>query len=114
MAIKSILSMNAFDQSNFDSLPEDLKPETKRRLDVFGSASVLFFQEPIEIAKGEGCYLFDKNNTKYLDCYNNVACIGHGNPRVADYVSAQIKKVNHHTRYLNSYVNDYCEKLLSK
>ena len=29
MAIKSILSMNAFDQANFNCLPEDVKPETK-------------------------------------------------------------------------------------
>ncbi|MGN1280559.1 MAG: aspartate aminotransferase family protein [Succinivibrio sp.] len=114
MAIKSILSMNAFDQADFDSLPEDVKPETRRRLDVFGSASVLFFQEPIEMVKGEGCYLIDSKNTRYLDCYNNVACIGHGNPRVAEYVSRQLLKVNHHTRYLNSYVDDYCEKLLSR
>ena len=113
MAIKSILSMNAFDQANFDSLPEDVKPETKRRLDVFGSASVLFFQEPIEVVKGEGCYLIDAKGTKYLDCYNNVACIGHGHPRVAEYVGKQLAIVNTHTRYLNKVVDDYAEKLLA-
>ena len=64
MSIKSILSMNAFDQSDFDSLPEDLKPETSRRLGVFGSASVLFFKEPIEVVKGEGCYLIDSKNNR--------------------------------------------------
>lgn len=113
MAIKSILSMNAFDQANFDCLPEDVKPETKRRLDVFGSASVLFFQEPIEVVKGEGCYLIDAKGTKYLDCYNNVACIGHGHPRVAEYVGKQLAIVNTHTRYLNKVVDDYAEKLLA-
>ena len=106
MAIKSILSMNAFDQANFNCLPEDVKPETKRRLDVFGSASVLFFQEPIEVVKGEGCYLIDAKGTKYLDCYNNVACIGHGHPRVAEYVGKQLAIVNTHTRYLNKVVDD--------
>lgn len=113
MSIKSILSMNAFDQSDFDSLPEDLKPETSRRLGVFGSASVLFFKEPIEVVKGEGCYLIDSKNNRYLDCYNNVACVGHGNERVAEYVGKQLLKVNHHTRYLNKTVDDYAEKLLS-
>ena len=113
MAIKSILSMNAFDQANLNNLPEDIKGETKRRLDVFGSASVLFFQEPIEVVKGEGCYLFDSRGEKFLDCYNNVACIGHGHPRVAQYVGKQLSVVNTHTRYLNKVVDDYAEKLLS-
>lgn len=112
MAIKSILSMNAFDQSNVGTLPEDIKGETQRRLDVFGSASVLFFQEPIEVVKGEGCYLFDNRGNKFLDCYNNVACIGHGHPRVAEYVGKQLSIVNTHTRYLNKVVDDYAEKLL--
>lgn len=113
MSLKSILSMNAFDPKNFDSLPENIKPECKRRLDVFGSASVLFFQEPVEVVKGEGCYLFDASGNKYLDCYNNVACVGHGHPKVAEYVGKQLGVVNTHTRYINKYVNDYAEKLLA-
>ncbi len=112
MALKSILSMNAFDPANLEDLPPEIKTETQRRLNVFGSSSVLFFQEPIDVVKGEACYLFDKKGEKYLDCYNNVACIGHGHERVADYVAAQIKKVNSHTRYLNKVVTDYAEKLL--
>ena len=114
MAIKSILSMTAFDQASLDTLPEDLRYETKRRLDLFGSASVLFFKEPIEVVKGEACYLFDNKGNKYLDCYNNVACIGHGHPKVAEYVEKQLRNVNTHTRYLNKVVNDYAEKLLER
>lgn len=113
MAIKSILSMNAFDPKNLDKLDPQTRAETARRLKVFGSASVLFFQEPIEVVKGEGCYLIDRNGERFLDCYNNVACIGHGHPRVADYVAKQIKLVNSHTRYLSRIVDDYAEKLLS-
>lgn len=113
MALKSILSMNAFDPENLDKLDPETRAETARRLKVFGSASVLFFQEPIEVVKGEGCYLIDRKGKRFLDCYNNVACIGHGHPRVADYVSKQIKLVNSHTRYLSKIVDDYAEKLLS-
>ncbi len=112
--LKSILSMNAFTPSeDLPKLQGEIKKETERRLKLFGSAAVLFFKEPLEVVKGEGCYLYDVKGEKYLDCYNNVACIGHGHPRVADYVSAQLRQVNTHTRYLNTVVDDYAEKLLA-
>jgi len=112
--MRSILDMNSFDHADVGSIEDPLtKAETQRRLNVFGSASVLFFKEPIEVVRGEGCYLIDRKGERYLDCYNNVACIGHGHPRIAQYVEEQLKLVNTHTRYLNKRVDDYAEKLLS-
>lgn len=112
--MRSILDMNAFHQEDLQGITDpEIKQETERRLRLFGAPAVLFFKQPIEIVKGEGTYLIDKNGERYLDCYNNVACIGHGHPRVAEYVNAQLLNVNTHTRYLNKVVDDYAEKLLS-
>ena len=112
--MRSILDMNAFHPEDLPNITDpEIKKETERRLKLFGAPAVLFFKQPIEVAKGEGTYLIDKNGERYLDCYNNVACIGHGHPRVAEYVNKQLLTVNTHTRYLNKVVDDYAEKLLS-
>lgn len=112
--MRSILDMNAFHKEDLGGITDpEIKKETERRLRLFGAPAVLFFKQPVEVVKGEGCYLIDKNGERYLDCYNNVACIGHGHPRVADYVNRQLLAVNTHTRYLNKVVDDYAEKLLS-
>jgi 4-aminobutyrate aminotransferase-like enzyme len=48
-----------------------------------------------------------------LDCYNNVASIGHAHPRVVQAIAAQAATLNTHTRYLGEPILDYAEKLLS-
>jgi 4-aminobutyrate aminotransferase-like enzyme len=40
--------------------------------------------------RGEGAHLFDADGTRFLDAYNNVACVGHCNPRVIDAVTRQM------------------------
>ncbi len=112
--MRSILDMNAFHPEDLPDITDpEIKKETERRLKLFGAPAVLFFKQPIEVTKGEGTYLIDRNGERYLDCYNNVACIGHGHPRVAEYVNKQLLTVNTHTRYLNKVVDDYAEKLLA-
>ncbi|WP_409420184.1 aspartate aminotransferase family protein [Pseudaeromonas sp. ZJS20] len=111
--MKPILSLNAFDPQQTDALDPHIKGEALRRQRLFGAASVLFYREPLEIARGEGCWLMDVRGERYLDCYNNVPSVGHGHPRVAEAVYQQLKRVNTHTRYLHSLVNDYAERLLA-
>ncbi len=111
--MKPILSLNAFDPQHTENLNPHIRDEALRRRRLFGTASVLFYQEPLEIVKGEGCWLIDSHNERYLDCYNNVPSIGHGHPKVAEGVYEQLQKVNTHTRYLTPIVNDYAERLLS-
>ena len=40
---------------------------------VFRTANEMFFREdPLWIVRGEGTYLFDEHDNRYLDCINNV------------------------------------------
>ena len=38
--------------------------------------SPLFYSRPVHLVRGEG-RLFDPDDRRYLDCYNNVAVVGH-------------------------------------
>ena len=53
------------------------------------------------------------DGNKYLDMYNNVAGVGHCNPKVVDAVTEQMKLLNTHTRYLHERILDYSEELLA-
>ena len=53
----------------------------KSRRDLaLGSGATLFYDDPLEIVRGEGAYLFDKAGKRYIDMYNNVPCVGHASP----------------------------------
>lgn len=82
----------------------------KRRQKHLGG-SILFYHDPVHIVRGEGVWLYDDDGKKYLDCYNNVASVGHCNPYVVDALTTQAKLLNTHTRYLHNNVIDYAEKL---
>lgn len=73
--------------------------------------SILFYHEPAHIVSGEGVWLTDDKGKKYLDCYNNVASVGHCHPEVVKTLSDEAGKLNTHTRYLHQNVIDYAEKL---
>lgn len=82
----------------------------RRRQAHFGG-SMLFYHDPVNIVRGEGVWLFDQHGKKYLDCYNNVASVGHCNPRVVKALTEQASQLNTHTRYLHETVIDYAEQL---
>jgi len=73
--------------------------------------SFLFYRNPVHIVRGEGVWLFDSRGRKYLDCYNNVASVGHCHPRVVEALCDQARLLNTHTRYLHEKVVDYAERL---
>ena len=54
-----------------------------------------FSRPSIVIEKGEGCYVFDKSNKKYLDLIGGLATapIGHGNEDLVKVLSEQAKKI---------------------
>ncbi len=84
-----------------------------RHRSVMGSDAPLFYNEPIELARGEGVWLYDTDGNRYLDLYNNVPCVGHANPRVATAIAEQVATLNVHSRYLHENVVAYLERLLS-
>jgi 4-aminobutyrate aminotransferase-like enzyme len=110
---KQILALNAFDQRHAAQLAPALAERVRRRARLFGSASVLFYDTPLEIVRGEGCWLYDANGTAYLDAYNNVPSVGHCHPHVVAAVSKQLATLNVHSRYLHPLVMDYAERLLA-
>ena len=93
-----------------------LTPETRQRIDkrtrLLGPAYRLFYENPVEITRGEGVLLWDSQGNEYLDAYNNVVSVGHCHPRVVASVHTQMQRLCTHTRYLQDGILDYAEQLL--
>jgi 4-aminobutyrate aminotransferase-like enzyme len=82
-----------------------------RRRQLLGPNVPTFYDAPVHIVRGDGVWLWDAAGARYLDCYNNVAHVGHCNPRVVEALCAQARTLNTHTRYLHDGILDYVEKL---
>jgi 4-aminobutyrate aminotransferase-like enzyme len=76
-----------------------------------GPAYRLFYDKPVQLVRGEGVLLYDADGREYLDCYNNVASVGHCHPRVVSALAGQAATLNTHTRYLHENVVRYAERL---
>ena len=76
-----------------------------------GPAYRHFYQKPLHLVRGEGVWLYDADGHQFLDCYNNVASVGHCHPYVVDALSKQASTLNTHTRYLHENVVRYAERL---
>lgn len=111
---KTILALNAFDPSRAGGLDPALADQVRRRYRLHGSASVLFYERPLEFVRAEGCWLYDIDGLAYLDAYNNVPSVGHCHPRVVAAASRQLGILNVHSRYLHGATLDYAERLLAK
>lgn len=83
----------------------------QRRQRALGPAYSLFYERPVHLVRGEGAWLYDLEGRRYLDCYNNVASVGHCHPRVVEALSRQAATLNTHTRYLHEGVVSYAERL---
>jgi 4-aminobutyrate aminotransferase-like enzyme len=110
---KEILALNAFDGDRMSAMDPALRDAVQRRLRSFGSASVLFYHEPLRMERAEGIWMFDAEGRRYLDLYNNVPSVGHSHPRVVEAIRRQVGLLNTHTRYLSDVVDCYAERLLA-
>jgi|TARA_B110000967_G_scaffold32412_1_gene30915 4-aminobutyrate aminotransferase-like enzyme len=86
----------------------------ERRNALIGEKAPLFYDEPLQIVKGAGVWLYDANGKRYLDVYNNVPNVGHCHPHVVQALCKQAHEINIHTRYLHENIVHYGEKLLGK
>ncbi len=109
---RKILDLNAFDMNAADTLTPAVTSLVKRRKKTFGPTSMLFYERPLNLVKGEGVWLYDADGTRYLDAYNNVPSVGHCHPRVVEAISRQLGTLNTHTRYLYDNIYTYAERLL--
>ena len=82
-----------------------------RRARLMGPNVPTFYRKPVHIVRGQGVWLWDAAGKRYLDCYNNVAHVGHCHPRVVEAIAAQAAVLNTHTRYHHDLVLDYIERL---
>lgn len=105
--------VNAYDSNQTAQIDADDAALIARRRDVLGPAYRLFYQTPLHPVRGKGVWLWDKEGKAYLDCYNNVASVGHCHPRVVEAISDQMSVLNTHTRYLDEGVVSYAERLLA-
>ena len=84
-----------------------------RRDRALGAGAQLFYAEPLHLVRGDGVELFDADGRRYLDMYNNVPCVGHGNARVAEAMAAQQATLNVHSRYLDEGIISFAERLVA-
>jgi 4-aminobutyrate aminotransferase-like enzyme len=82
-----------------------------RRERLLGTGAALFYEEPVQIVRGEGVWLYDETGGRYLDMYNNVPCVGHGHPHVVEAMQRQAETLNVHSRYLHEGILEYAERL---
>ena len=82
-----------------------------RRDQAFGAGAPLFYSTPLHLVRGEGAWLFDAEGRRYVDMYNNVPCVGHGNPHVAEAMARAQSTLNVHSRYLHEDILALAERL---
>jgi len=79
-------------------------------------AITMYYQDPIELVRGEGNYVWDHAGNRYLDAFGGVltVSIGHANPKVVNAVVEQVKKLSHcSTLYAHAEMSNLAEKLAS-
>ena len=85
----------------------------RHRKHLWGS-HILYHKEPIALDHGEGCYVYDVDDNKYLDFFGGIltTSVGHNHPKLVKKVSAQLEKIIHtSTLYPHANIIDYAEKL---
>jgi 4-aminobutyrate aminotransferase-like enzyme len=104
--------LNAYVPGTGALSPED-QALADRRARLLGPAYRLFYETPVHLVRGQGVHLYDAQGAAYLDCYNNVASVGHCHPRVVQAMAAQAATLATHTRYLHDGILAYAERLLA-
>jgi 4-aminobutyrate aminotransferase-like enzyme len=77
-------------------------------------AVATYYQEPLALVRGEGMYVWDELDDRYLDCFGGVLTIsvGHANPTVVRAVVDQTQRLAHTSAlYANQPQSDLAEKL---
>lgn len=81
-----------------------------RREGVLGK-TYTFYERPLELVRGRGTKVYDIDGKQYLDCYNNVANLGHCHPYVVEALARQASTLNTNSRYLHKEIVRLGERL---
>ncbi len=84
----------------------------RRRVARLGSGYELSYETPVHTVRGEGVWLYDADETAYLDCYNNVPQVGHCHPSVVRAIARQAATLNTNTRYLYEHIVEFGDRLV--
>uniref|UniRef100_A0AAG5DLF6 Alanine--glyoxylate aminotransferase 2-like n=1 Tax=Anopheles atroparvus TaxID=41427 RepID=A0AAG5DLF6_ANOAO len=86
-----------------ESYEEMPKSDTiKLRNKHIGKSCQLFYRtDPLKIVRGQGQYMYDEQGTRYLDCINNVAHVGHCHPKVVEAGARQLATLSTNNRFLH-------------
>lgn len=110
---KPILELNRFAVNETQPLNSRLAGLIDHRHQTQGKSSVLFYQQPLEMVRASGAWMYDAAGKAYLDMYNNVPSVGHCHPRVVSAMSQQAALLNTNSRYLYPILDQYAEALLA-
>jgi 4-aminobutyrate aminotransferase-like enzyme len=84
-----------------------------RRTAAFAAVQEHYFEDPPQIEVGWRHHLVDVRAQTYVDMLNNVTLLGHGHPRLADAVHAQLQLLNTNSRFHYASVVEFSERLTS-
>nr|XP_029717543.1 alanine--glyoxylate aminotransferase 2-like isoform X1 [Aedes albopictus] len=80
-----------------------------------GKSCQLFYKtDPLKIVRGQGQYMYDEEGSRYLDCINNVAHVGHCHPKVVEAGSRQIATLSTNNRFLHDELVKCAQTLTDK
>ncbi|HEX2469820.1 MAG TPA: aminotransferase class III-fold pyridoxal phosphate-dependent enzyme [Candidatus Limnocylindrales bacterium] len=116
-AIETLLSVGweaAARRFGAEGEPHRITDLVRRREAVVGPAmESLTYDEPIHVVSASGVWMTAADGRRYLDAYNNVPCVGHGHPRVAEAIARQGRRVNTNMRYLHESAIELAERLVA-
>ena len=88
------------------------KKTIELRNKYIGASCKLWFRaDPLKINRASGQYMYDENDTRYLDCINNVCHVGHSHPEVVKEAAEQMAVLNTNSRFLHDKMVLLAEKL---
>lgn len=93
--------------------PVDRAAILARRARLLSPTYRLFYEQPLQLVRAAGVWMYDEQGRAYLDAYNNVPVVGHCHPYVVDALARQARTLNTHTRYLAEEPLQLAEELLA-
>jgi 4-aminobutyrate aminotransferase-like enzyme/Ser/Thr protein kinase RdoA (MazF antagonist) len=96
------------------TIPGETPGLAARRDAVLGPAmESLTYAQPIEVVSAHGVWITAADGRRYLDAYNNVPCVGHSHPRVAEAIARQSRRLTTNMRYLHPAAIELAERLVA-
>lgn len=77
--------------------PDDAAELVARHRDSLFPSVGLFYEEPIELRRGEGQFVYDGAGRQYLDFFGGIATVssGHAIPEINDPIKEQLDRITH-------------------